>query len=409
MTKQLHIPAVLQPLRQRTFGLLWGGQTISLIGDFVYIVALPFQVLALGGSALQIGTVSAVSFATQVVFVLLGGALVDRLPRRLVILVSDLASGLVLAVVASLSAAGALRLEHLYLAAALRGVSVAFFTPAVAAIIPELVPTELLQAGNALRGISRQAGRVGGPLLGRALVASFGPAPAIAVDPVTFFVSFGLLLLVGSSPSGTPGVLPAGSSGLLHEVRTGLAFTFSLPWLWVTIFGFALINVAYSGALAVALPVLVQDRWTGDARTFGALVTFIGVGEVAGGLLVGQWHLRRVGLAMYLFQALSSAALAAVGLAPDLLVALLAAGGVGLGMVGFNILWETAVQHVPPALLGRVTSVDYFGAVLLTPIGPFLVGAAVQGLGPSPVVVAAGLGSAVLALAALLIPSIRRL
>jgi len=295
---------------------------------------------------------------------------------------------------------GTLRLEHLYAASAIRGVALAFFMPALGAIMPEVVPTELLQQGNALRGLSRQAGRLLGPALGGAMVATAGAGAAIGADALTFLVSFAFLLAAGRLPSR----VAAARSRLVDEARAGLAFVCSLPWLWITIFGFAVINVGFSGSVSIALPVLLADP-----RDFGLLVGAMGVGEGLGGLLVGQRRYERLGVPMYLFNALAGLALAAVALS-DGLPRLAAGAGFGLGFVGFGVLWETAVQrHVPAALLGRVTSVDHFGAILLNPVGPFVIGAVVETSAPALVVLWSGVGISLLSLAALAVPSIRRL
>ena len=400
-------PTVLRPLRNRTFGLLWAGQTISLIGDFVYIVALPFQVLALGGTAVQIGAVVACSSVTQLLLLLVGGALVDRWPRRRVILASDLTSGSILGLVAALGVVGALRIEYLYIAAAVRGAALAFFSPAMGAIVPELVPSELLAAGNALRGLSRQAALVLGPALGGLLAASVGPAPAIAVDALSFFVSCGLLWAAPrTTVSSGRAAQPANTRRVLDEIRAGLAFTFSLPWLWVTIFGFALINLAINGAIAVAVPLLVQD-----ARIYGSLAAALGAGEGLASVAIAQVRPRRIGLPMFVGQAVAGVGLLGVAFSGEqVAVGLGGAAVLGAGLGTFGVLWLTALQRdVPGHLLARVTSVDWFGALLLGPVGPFVIGAAVQAVGPAPVIAGAGVATAVLCLAALLVPSIRSL
>src|SRR6185295_6940228 len=150
-TLTMRVPRALEPLRHRDFRLLWTGQTVSSVGNFVHNVALPFQVLALGGGALELGVWGAIFSVTSLVFVLFGGVFADRFPRRVLILVTDLLAGVFVAAIALLAATGQLRLEHLYVEAALFGATESFFQPALSALIPELVPADVLQAGNALR------------------------------------------------------------------------------------------------------------------------------------------------------------------------------------------------------------------------------------------------------------------
>jgi MFS family permease len=135
-------------LRHRDFRLLWTGRTVSVFGDFINSVALPFQILALGGGPLELGIYGAVRSTAGVVFVLLGGAIADRLSRRHIILASDLANGAVVGAIGLLSAAGTLRLPHLYVAAAVFGAASSFFVPAIESLVPEIVPRDVLQAAN---------------------------------------------------------------------------------------------------------------------------------------------------------------------------------------------------------------------------------------------------------------------
>ena len=400
----MRAPAVLRPLAHRDFALLWSGQAFSTVGNFVAQVAFPWQVLQLTGSAVQVGIVIAISIATNVVFLLFGGVLVDRLPRRRVLLVSDFTSGVVMGAVALLGATGELRIEHLYVASAIGGAVGAFFLPAFTAILPELVPEDVLVAGNALRGFSRQAGRLFGPVLGGVLITISGPSLAFAFDAVTFFVSF--LALVAMRPA--QGIMTA-PRAFMTELREGLAFVLSVPWIWVTIALFGVINTFLVGANAVGLPVLLREVLAVDATTFGLVYASQGLGEIAGGLLVGQVRIRRTGIAMYAFSALGGAGM--LLLATEQLVAVVASAILwGLSAVGFGVLWETSLQrHVPRGLLGRVSSVDWFGSIALAPLGPLVAGALIVAIGPPPFFVAGGLAMLAGSAIAILVPSIRRL
>src|SRR5712691_985905 len=157
-----------------------------MLGNFVHGVALPFQILALGGGPLELGLWGAIFSIASIVFLLIGGAIADRVPRRRLILANDLGCGIVVAAIAVLSATGNLRIEHLYAEAFFFGATHSFFEPALNAIIPELVPPGILQAGNAVRGTSRQIALVGGPVVGGLLVATAGLPVAFAADAATF-------------------------------------------------------------------------------------------------------------------------------------------------------------------------------------------------------------------------------
>lgn len=401
----MRLPRIVEPLRHRDFRLLWTGQTLTLLGSFVSNIAYPFQVLQLGGSAFELGAFVSAFTGASLVFLLLGGAVADRVPRRILIIVTELASGATVGAMALLGFAGALQMWHLYVSAAFFGAASAFSVPALGAIIPELVPEEILVAGNAVQGLSRQSARVGGPIVGGLLVATAGPSAAFAFDAVTFVLSAGAVALTRARP-----LVEETRRSILRDIREGFAFVFSVQWLWVTIFGWSLLVAAFIGAVAVALPLLVTTVLGGGAELYGLISAAVGVGEAIGATAIAQVRVRRTGLVLYLFGALSGVALLIYGLVPTVPGALVASAIQGLSFACFGILWVTALQvHVPRRLLGRVTSVDYFGGTLLAPVAP--VGAAflAQSQGPAFVFVAAGALTVVLTLAALLLPSIRDL
>jgi MFS family permease len=376
---------ILEPLRHRNFRLLWIGQSVSQVGNALYSVALPFQILALGGSPLQLGFGFTVFATAQLAVILFGGAIVDRLPRRRVILASDFASGVVVGIVALLGMTGHLQIAHLYVASALFGVAFSFYTPAMNAIMPELVPKDVLLAGNSLRGLAGQFARVVGPLVGGLVVAGAGSPMAFAIDAATFFFSFMVFFLANP-----PRREPPPRTSLLSQMREGLAFTFSVKWIWLTIVGFGFTNGFYFAAFTVALPLLVLNVLHGSAATFGLIGAAQGVGQVIGGLLAGNLRVRRIGLALYAGNALLglSAAGYGVGLLP---VVLFAAAGFGASIVFSNTLWDSAIQkHVPGELIGRVTSVDFFGSFLVGPVAPIAAAAAIPLIGPSAIFLIAG-------------------
>jgi MFS family permease len=401
----VRLPRIVEPLRHRDFRLLWTGQTLTLLGSFVSNISFPFQDLQIGGSAFELGAFVSAFTGASLVFLLVGGAVADRVPRRTLIVVTEFASGVAVGVMAILGFTGALEMWHLYVLAAFFGAASAFSVPALGAIIPELVPEEILVAGNAVQGLSRQSARVGGPIVGGLLVATAGPAAAFAFDAVTFFLSAGAVALTRARP-----LVSEARLSILHEIREGFAFVFSVQWLWVTIFGWALIVAAFIGAITVALPLLVTTVLEGGAVTYGIISAGVGVGEAIGATAIAQVKIRRSGLAMYLFGTLSGVSFFIYGLVPTIPGAFLASVINGLSFACFGVLWVTALQvHVPRRLLGRVTSVDYFGGTLLAPIAPIGAAFLAQSQGPQFVFIVAGAITVVLTLAALLLPSIRDL
>src|SRR6185503_9429251 len=307
-TLAVRLPKVVEPLRHRDFRLLWVGQTLSMLGSFVSNVAFPFQLLQLGGSALELGTLIAIFSAANLVFLLLGGAVADRVPRRTLLIVTEIAEGIVMAIVAALGLAGSLQIWHLYVAMVVFGVASAFSGPAIGALIPELVPEEILVAGNALRGLSRQMARTAGPVVGGLLVAFAGPPIAFAFDALSFFVSAAAVALTVARP-----LIRSEPTSILADIREGLAYVFSVQWLWVTIFGWSFINAAFVGAYVVGLPLFVTETLREGAVVYGVITASMGIGEAVGAAAIPQMRIRRVGLAIFLFGAMSGIGLLTYG------------------------------------------------------------------------------------------------
>ena len=397
--------AIVRPLRHRDFRLLWLGQTVSAFGNAIFGIALPFQVLALKGSAVQLGTAFALSTGTSLVALLFGGVIVDRVSRRRVILTSDLLSGVVVAAIATLGLSGHLTIEIIYVAAVFFGAASAFYLPAMGAIVPELVPADVLVAGNSLRGLSRQVNRVIGPLAGGVLVSGVGPPAAFAVDAVTFFVSFAIFL--ASSATVVSAVKRA---SLFSDLKEGIRYTASIPWLWITIFAFSVINFFDLAPLTVGLPLLVHDVIGGGARTFGLIGAAAGVGELIATLTVSQLTVRRVGIYLYTVASVEGLAFLAMGLYPVLPLVMVANGMFAASVVAFTVVWDSLLQReVPRPLLGRVVSLDWFGAILLGPAAPIFGALLAQRSGPRSVFLVCGAFAFVLSLAGLAIPAVRHL
>ncbi len=395
----------LAPLRHRDFRLLWAGQTVSGFGNHVRLVAIPFQMLALGASPIQLGVAAAILGASTVVFLLLGGAVADRVPRRRLILANDLVGGVAETAVAVLAVAGAVRIEHIYVLTAVLGTAAAFLQPAYNAIVADLVPEDIRQAGNAVRMLSRSLARTVGPIVGGLAVTVGGPALAFAIDGATFFVSFALLFLARPPRRDALPMAP-----LLRQVREGFAFTLATPWLWMGSLYFALSNLAFGGQATVMTPLLVRDVLHGDAAMFGAINTAYGLGVVLGGVVLIGIRVRRTGLAMYTFELLAGLCVLAIGLLPVLPAVAVLMTVMGVNLTASEIVWTTALQRlVPQAMLARVSSIDLLAGSVLVPLSPIVASLVVQAAGPAAAFIVAGGFASALALLALISSPVRRL
>ncbi|HNP88003.1 MAG TPA: MFS transporter [Kouleothrix sp.] len=397
-------------LRHRSFALLWGGQTISSLGDSLYRVALAWWVLEKTGSATAMGTVLIFSMVPMLIFLLIGGVAVDRLPRVRLMLGSDLLRFLVSGAVAAMAFANVLEVWHIYIASVVFGFVDAFFQPAYVATVPDITPREALNSANALTSLSRQLTGTVGPAIGAAIVALGGTPLAFALDAGSFLLS--ALFLLPIPPVAAPrAAVPATEHNLLRELREGLQAVLAKPWLWVTITLAALGNVTSGGPLAVSLPFLIKNTLHGSVELLGLSGSMISLGQVLGSVWLGRIpRLHRRGLIAY-------GGLLASGLAVLLYVLPGGVIGIALGalifgasLAAFGLIWTTTLQEmVPGELLGRVSSIDYLGSFVLIPIGYALAGWATDWFGAPLVFIIGGVGTMVMALLGLAHPAIRGL
>ncbi|HMK09620.1 MAG TPA: MFS transporter [Anaerolineales bacterium] len=399
----------LRALRVRPFALLWTGQTISRLGDSLYRIALSWWVLEETGSATAMGTVLVVSFLPMVLFLLVGGVVVDRLPRFRVLFACDVLNGVVVAVVTLLAAAGRLEIWHVYIASAIFGLADAFFYPAYNASVPQIVPPEALPSANSLTGLSFQITGIVGPAIGATLVAVGGTPTAFGLDCLSFFISaaclFPLLRLT------LPRSAEAAARSPVEDLREGLGEVVARTWLWLSIAFFGLVNVLDAGPRNVAMPFLLHDDLGLDVSALGAVTSSLAVGSVAAAVFLGRFHrLRRRGLLLYGCELLMGVMLVLFGRLPWLAGLMLVAAIYGVGITIGSMVWTNTLQEmVPQEKLGRVSSIDALGSFVFLPVGFAFAGILTERIGPSNVFVLGGSLVIVLTVGMLLVPSIRRL
>jgi len=396
-------------LRCRPFALLWTGQTISRLGDALYRIALSWWVLEKTGSGAAMGMVLFFSLLPMVLFLLVGGVVVDRLPRARVMLASDAASGLVVAFVSALAFAGRLEVWHVYVASLLFGLVEAFFYPAYAAMVPEVTPPDLLPSANSLTSLSFRVTGVLGPALGAVIVARGGTPLAFACDGASFFLSAAFLLplvRVATRPRA-----PESHVSAAAELAEGLRYVTSSTWLWLTIALFALVNVTAFGPTAVALPFLVKQNLGAGVQALGWITSMGSVGSILMALYLGRWtRLRLRGMLGYFSTVIQGLVLMLAGLAFSVpWVAALAVVN-GAMVTVFGLIWTNLIQEfVPREMLGRVSSIDALGSYVFLPLGYAAAGWLTDAIGPPAVFYLGGGLTVAIALIGLAVPAIRRL
>ncbi|MFB7244184.1 MFS transporter [Streptomyces populi] len=401
------VPPVLRDEPQ--FARLFIGQSLSVVGDRVSFVAVPFAVLSVGGSASDVGLLAAAGLVPMLLFALVGGVWADRFPRHRIMLVSDLVRFAVQGIAAALLLTGVAEVRHLVLLMIVFGTADAFFMPAATGLMPLLVGADRLREANALRGFVQSAGLVVGPALAGGLVALAGPGGALAVDALTFAASAAFLARL--TPRGTaPGTPPSAPGGkFLGELRAGWTQVRSRTWVWSGMAAISVYHVVVLPAVFVLGPVLAEDEW-GGAVGWSVVTAGFGIGSIVGDVCAYRIGVRHP-------MALAAAALAVgscqaviIGSGATLAVITVLEAVTGVAVSLFFVIWETALQtHIPEAALSRVSSYDYLLSSGLMPLGLALAGPVSDSLGVRPTLYAMTLVAVPASLALLCVPAVRRL
>ena len=401
----MRLPARLDVLRLRNFRNLYIGEAVSMLGDGLFPVALTFGVLDLHHSGSDVGLVLAAFALPMVLFTLVGGVWSDRLRREWVMIASDLIRFLTMAVIAALLLSGRAQVWSLALLGFVYGCGDAFFFPAYAALIQQLVPPERLQEANALRGIADGFGWFVGPSISGILVALVGAGGTLGLDASTFLVSAGFLLTLR-----VPALLRTRAPATFFaELRDGWREVRSRTWLWVMMLRAMLVLFVTIAPLQVLGPLAITARHESPAL-WGLMVGLFSLGMLGGGLIALYYRPRRPMVTVALCGTTASAPMIALALqlARVELLAVWLLRGIAIGVL--SAVWDTTLQrHIASESMARVSSWDWMTSGGLWPLGLVLAGPIAQLMGISAALwLSAGLGIA-LSLWVLLVKDVWRL
>lgn len=397
--------------RIRDYSLLWSGSTVSLFGDGIYFVAIPWEVYRLSSSPAAYGIVGAAFALPQVLFVLVGGVISDRLNRRALMIAASVTSALAIGVLGLLVA---LHLEQLWMIVVLvfvYGASQAVFMPASRALIPTLVPLELLPQATAMNQLLEPITlAVIGPAAGGLIIAAAGTGAAFLIDSATFAVAVvTLALMSGGAIQRVAAEGPQRKASVLREAREAIGFVRRTPWIWAGLLSAAIANVALSGPLTVLTPYVVKYSLHGTASDLGLIFAVGGIGGVAAAAYVAvRGTPRRKVTWIFLAWAIACLAMTPIGFARApwqlMVLSIFIVGGLTLG----NLIWFTLMGTlVPNEMLGRITSLDAMVSFSLTPVSNALTGPVAALAGVRETLLGAGVLGALVGVGALLVPGVR--
>jgi predicted MFS family arabinose efflux permease len=359
----------------RDFRLLLADRLIAPASVGFSIVGVSFAVLKATNSATDLSYVLAAQIAPSLVFALIGGVAADRFPPQRVIVAANLFMALGEGTFGVLVLTGRSPLWAMIGLETITGTGAAIFYPATQALLPRLVPRDLLQEASAISRLAMNTGQMSGAAVAGLLVAAAGAGWALLLCGIGMVATVPLLLSIrGSRPDTGEEPRPGPASSMLAELREGWSEFRSHTWLWVIVAQFCVVMMAWYGAFSVLGPVVARQHYGGPAA-WGAITAADAFGLIAGGLASLRFTPRRP----MLFVVLTGGAVAISPLSLAMVLPLaavcVASFGLGVFVEMMMVQWTvTMARNIPSDKLARVSSYDVLGSVMAMPAGALIAG-----------------------------------
>jgi MFS family permease len=359
------------PLKERNFRMLWAGSAISALGDQFYLVALPWVVLQLTGSAVAVGTILMAVAIPRAVLMLFGGALTDRISARKIMMSAASARTFLVTAIGFLLWFGVLRLWELYVLGFAFGVADAFSWPAASTLLPSLVKREQLVAANSVFQTTGRLTTIAAPAPAGIVIKALGTAWAFFIDAISFLFIIAALWRLPDPPQAQAA---AGKPPVWRSILDGINYVRRDVPLRSLMLLAAMLNFCTSGPMGVGLPYLTKTKF-GSPAAYGIVVSAAAAGGLLGALLAGIWKIRRRGALLLGACVVISGCLAAMGLPGQLwqIAALLLVMAGSAGVANVHIA-SWIQQRVDAAVRGRVLSVLMLAGFGLLPVSMAVAG-----------------------------------
>jgi MFS family permease len=403
------LPRALTPFRHAAYRRLAVALVLSTFASGAWTVALVWEVIRIDGGPAQLSIVSTAGAVGVLLPALLGGVVADRIPQKLILLVVATVELTGMALVAFLSITDHTAIWHLAVVGLVNGFGWAFYYPAYSAWLPALVPEGDLMAVNGFEGMVRPTvGQAIGPAVAGAVVGAVSPGAAVAVAASAALLGLLALTTVPLTPvrrdfaaEGEPRH-PVASA--LADMREGFGYMVRTPWLLATLLFASLMILVMMGPLEVLVPFLIKDRLGGDASDHAWVLAAFGIGGAIGSLAMASFRMpRRYLTVMNLMWGVGCLPFLFFGLATAVWQIVASAFVLGALFSAPMVIWGTLLQRrVPPHMLGRVASLDFFVSVSLMPVSMALAGPVSEAIGLRATFAIAGLAPGVFAIVAVL-------
>jgi MFS family permease len=352
------------PLRERNYRLWWIGSTISLLGDQFYLVAMPWVILQVTGSAVAMGTLMMASSIPRAVLMLMGGAMTDRVSPRKVMMTTAATRTVLVTAIGCLVWFHVVALWQLYVLGVCFGVADAFAFPAASAFMPSLVKREQMIAASSVSQSTVQLAGIATPAPAGLAIKALGLAWAFFIDAVSF-----LFILAALWKLPDPPLAPkAARKPVWSSIAEGLGYVGKDAPLLTLMLLLAVMNFCLAGSLSIGLALLTKTRF-GSPAAFGTVLSAAAAGSLAGALLAGIWKVRRRGVLILAVALVLGVSLGSIGLLAKLWMVAVALLVMGLSAGVTNVHIAAWIQQrVDPTVRGRVMSVLMLSVVGLLPV-----------------------------------------
>jgi len=402
------LPRALTPFRHAAYRRLAVALTLSTFASGVWTVALVWEVIRIEGGPAQLSVVSTAGAVGVLLPALLGGVVADRIPQKLILLAVAAVELAGMALVSALSLTDHTELWHLGAVAFVAGVGFAFYYPAYSAWLPALVPQSDLLSVNGFEGMVRPTvGQAIGPAVAGVVVGAVSPGAALAVAATSSLLGLVALTTVPLTP-----VRREFDDGSRHPVmaaladmREGFGYMVRTPWLLATLLFASLMLLVMMGPLEVLIPFLIKDHLGGGPGDHAWVLAAFGIGGAVGSMAMASRQMPRRYLTwMNLMWGVGCLPFLVIGFAGAVWQIVVSAFVLGAMFSAPMVIWGTLLQRrVPPHMLGRVASLDFFVSVSLMPVSMALAGPVSEAIGLRATFAVAGLAPGVFALLAVVL------
>ena len=389
----------------RSYRNLWVSTILTIVATSAFPIALAVTILDAGGSATALGLIMGARVLSGVLLAPVGGVWADRLSRRSVLIASDGIRAVVGSLVIFFDPS-TISLWVLLAVVVIMGASDAFGRPAVAAIIPSILPDHLLPSGNVLRGIAMKGGEIAGPGIAGLIIVTFGTHATYLTTCFFFLIGALLLFRINENPREI-NISP--KSSFLTEVREGLHVVWYYKWITAMIIMATFQLMMVVGVEMVLLPVITK-RDFGTAAVYATSAALFSLGGVISAIISIKSKTKRPGTVSVVVWGLFIFAPLVLAFPSSKELIFLAYFLAGFSVGPWEAFWNTQVQReVPAEYQARVFSIDYMGTVGLLPLGMALAGPMADLFGERPLLIGVAIFHLLICAVVLFVPGVRQM